>query len=257
MISRWKKWLGVFSVAALCAVFSPRARADEWNKATILSFTQPVEIPGTVLPAGTYQFKLMDSAATRNIVQVFDQDGTHVIATFIAIPDYRLEPTGESVIKFGERAADEPQAIRAWFYPGDLYGLEFVYPRTTALALAQANQEPVLAMSNDASQGYNTDAAQSSGDSGAQATNNSNVVAVTPDQKEESLSDAVQSQPAAQSQQPTDQNQQKPDEQTQQPATDQTESLPKTASMTPLIALLGLLSLGAAFGFGVLAKQKA
>src|SRR5262249_37277154 len=110
------------------------------------TFSQPVEIPGgVVLPTGTYVFKLMDSASNRHIVQIFNEDQTHIYATVLAIPNYRLDVTGKTVITFGERAAGEPQAIRAWFYPGDNFWQEFVYPKSRAVELAKQTNSPVHA----------------------------------------------------------------------------------------------------------------
>jgi hypothetical protein len=36
----------------------PRAAADEWDEKTIFTFNGAVEIPGQVLSAGTYVFKV-------------------------------------------------------------------------------------------------------------------------------------------------------------------------------------------------------
>jgi hypothetical protein len=50
----------------LFAVFpTAHVKADEWNKKTIVTFDQDVEIPGWVLPAGTYVFKLLNSGSSR------------------------------------------------------------------------------------------------------------------------------------------------------------------------------------------------
>lgn len=113
------------------------AKADEWNKRTVVTFSAPVEIPGRVLPAGTYTMMLLDSQSDRDIVQFFNKDGMHLIDTVLAIPDYRLTPTGHTVITFEERAAGAPQAVKTWFYPGDLYGQEFVYKHVHPVAMAQ------------------------------------------------------------------------------------------------------------------------
>jgi hypothetical protein len=139
----------VFSVclALFGAVLLPRAGADEWDKSTKITFSGPVELPNIVLPAGTYFFRLLDSESDRDIVQIFNEDRTKLYTTIIAIPDYRLEPTGKTVISFEERAANSPEALRAWFYPGDNFGLEFVYPKPRAIQLAKANRHPVPAMS--------------------------------------------------------------------------------------------------------------
>src|SRR5688572_23974021 len=121
-----------FSITALCTMFSQNASAQPWNKRTSVTFSGPVEIPGVdaqVLPAGTYVFRLLDSLSDRHIVQVFNSDESHIFATILAIPNYRLQATDKTVITFSERAAGQPQAIRAWFYPGDNWGQEFVYPK--------------------------------------------------------------------------------------------------------------------------------
>ena len=48
------------------------------------------------------------------------------------------------MITFTERPAGEPEALRAWFYPGRNWGEEFVYPKAKAIALAKATNTPVL-----------------------------------------------------------------------------------------------------------------
>ena len=124
----------VFVMLALSvfgAVLAPGARADEWNRKTKVTFTEPVEVPGVgaqILPAGTYVFKIMDSLSDRHIVQIMNEAEDHVFSTILAIPNYRLKVTDKTVMTFRERAEGSPEAIRAWFYPGRQWGEEFVYP---------------------------------------------------------------------------------------------------------------------------------
>jgi hypothetical protein len=128
-------------------MFSAMTSAQTWNKRTSVTFSGPVEIPGPdaqVLPAGTYIFRLLDSQSDRHIVQIFNKDESHLYATILAIPNYRLKATDKTVMTFAERAAGEPQAIRAWFYPGDNSGQEFVYPKKRAVELAKITNQPVL-----------------------------------------------------------------------------------------------------------------
>ena len=89
-----KTVLVVSALSLLAAMSAPSIRADEYNKKTVMTFNQPVEIPGQILPAGTYTFKLLDSRSDRHIVQIFNADGTKLIATILTINDYRLQPTG-------------------------------------------------------------------------------------------------------------------------------------------------------------------
>ena len=142
-MNRFQVLTTVSCLALIGAISTPTARADEWNKKTVITFSGPVEIPGVhltgwgVLPAGTYVFKLLDSQSDRHIVQIFNKDETKVLATILAIPNYRLKATDKTVITFRERPAGEPEALRAWFYPGRNYGDEFVYPKAKAVELAK------------------------------------------------------------------------------------------------------------------------
>src|SRR6266404_8114898 len=135
--------------AALTAIMAPGARADEWNKKTILTFSGAVQIPGATLPAGSYVFKLADISGNRHVVQVFDKDEKKIYTTMLAVPNQRLEPTDKPVILFAERAAGSPQAVKVWFYPGDRVGNEFVYPKSQAMRIAKETHQRVLAYNED------------------------------------------------------------------------------------------------------------
>src|SRR6202171_5663850 len=140
----------VFGIGLLSATLLPSAKADEFNRKTVITFSAPVEIPGVhltgwgVLPAGTYVFKILDSLSDRHIVQIFSKDELTVYATILAIPNYRLKATDKTVMTFRERPAGQPEALRAWFYPGREWGEEFVYPKSRALILAKETHTAVL-----------------------------------------------------------------------------------------------------------------
>lgn len=104
------------------------AKADEWNKETTVNFNAPVAVPGQVLPPGRYVFKLADSQSDHHIVQIFTEDQSQIVTTILAIPAYRLKSTDDTLITFEERATGSPEAVKRWFYPGDLDGMAFVYP---------------------------------------------------------------------------------------------------------------------------------
>ncbi len=122
----------LFSSLALLAAagFTTSARADQWDKKTIMTVNEAIQVPNKVLEAGTYVFKLADSPADRHIVQIFTQDEKHLVTTILAIPNYRLQPKGKTEFAFWETPAGQPRALRAWFYPGDNFGQEFAYSAT-------------------------------------------------------------------------------------------------------------------------------
>ncbi len=185
-------WLCLVMLAVLVA------RADEYNKKTVVTFNGPVEIPGKALPVGTYVFKLFDSDSDRSIVQIWNKDETQLIATVLAIPDYRLTPADNPIITFEERAQGSPPAIRAWFYPGDNYGYEFVYPRTRATELAAANHKNVPAMADSMSPNVSK-STNSKTSSGVVALKQTRVTAMTPDKNEVEANQAIQTKPVASS----------------------------------------------------------
>ena len=111
------------------ALLIPGARADQWDKKTIVTFGESVRIPGQVLPAGTYVFKLADTLSDRHIVQIWNTEENQLIAMIRTIPNTRFEAPEQSLFEFEERPSDSPPALKVWFYPGNNTGEEFVYSR--------------------------------------------------------------------------------------------------------------------------------
>jgi hypothetical protein len=132
--------MSMLMVACIASV----AAADQWNDRTILSFDAPMMVPGATLAPGTYVFKLMDTKANRHIVQIFKQDENQLMATTFAVPTKRLDSRGDVVMRLSPTSSGAPAAIKAWFYPGSLYGHEFVYPDWQATDIAQRTKTLVL-----------------------------------------------------------------------------------------------------------------
>ena len=117
------------------------ARADQGDELTYVTFSAPVEVPGVVLPAGTYTFTLEDSTGTDGgIVQVFDRHRSKLYATFLSIPEQRMKTTDKPEVVLEKGAPGAPEAVEAWFYPDDEVGHKFVYPKAEAQMIAKANQ---------------------------------------------------------------------------------------------------------------------
>ena len=231
-------------VALMSVLLVPAMQAGEWDQKTEITFSGPVEIPGVhltgwgVLPAGTYVFRILDSASDRHIVQIFNKDETKIYATILAIPNYRLKATDKTVMTFRERPAGQPEALRAWFYPGKNFGEEFVYPKEKAIELATTTKTAVLFTPAEipvevAEHPTTADAAivvqlKQAPVSAIQSTGDEVQLAqvVTPPPPSEMAVTATT--PAA---------------------------LPQTASSLPLVGLFGLLALIGAFVTGAFAKR--
>jgi len=141
----------VFGAVLLTAVMTPAAHADDYNKRTLVTFSAAVQVPGVTLPAGTYTFKLADPQASRRVIQIWNKDATHLYTTLLTISNERMEPSDKPVVMFKETAAGQSPAVQAWFYPGDRYGEEFVYPHDQAMKIAKAAHQPVLATADNKS----------------------------------------------------------------------------------------------------------
>jgi hypothetical protein len=98
----------------LAACLAPHA--DEWSKLTYFTFSAPVEMPGVVLPAGTYKFELADPDNSRRVVRVSDKESGKVHGTFLSIPNQMLDPAAKPLVMFKEAPAGAPEAVKAWFY---------------------------------------------------------------------------------------------------------------------------------------------
>ena len=226
-------WIGI-ALSVFACLPASSARADEWTKQTKITFSQPVDIAGHVLVAGTYLFKMAD-AHDRHLVQIFSADGKTVIATVMTIPDYRLKATNETVIKFREVPAGSPEAVRAWFYPGRTIGEEFIYPKQRALALAKASKVVVPA---HAVADINDDKALVAAP----------IVAVTPEEKEVPVAAVIQTTPVT----PVT-----PVQPVAKVASNEPPQLPKTASTLPLILAISFSSFVVAFGLMLLSRRVA
>lgn len=138
-------YIAVGLIIAFTLFFELAAHADEWDQATTMTFNEPIQIPGQVLPAGTYVLKLASRDSDLNTVQIFNSDRTVVYGTFQTIPTDRREPTGDTVIDLAKQGSGQPDALLKWFYPGDSTGHEFVYPKEKEKELAQDQQEAIVA----------------------------------------------------------------------------------------------------------------
>ena len=233
----------VCCAALVGAVLAPSAKADDWNRKTVMTFSGPVEIPGVhltgwgILPAGTYVFKILDSQSDRHIVQIFNKDETAIYATILAIPNYRLKVTDKTVITFSERPAGEPEALRAWFYPGRNWGEEFVYPKARAMELAKETKTAVLFTAAELPVEV-AEPIKTADEPVVAELKQAPVMAVQPTGEEVQLAEVVTPPPA----------------ETVAVAAPP-EELPATAGTMPLISLFGLMALGAALAVRGFAKR--
>jgi hypothetical protein len=220
-------------------VLAPSASADQWNKKTIITVNEAIQVPGKVLEPGKYVMKLLDSPSNRHIVQIFNEREDQLQTTVLAIPNYRLQPTGKTEFQWWETPAGQPRALRAWFYPGDNFGQEFAYPKNEAVRIAATTSTNVPTTYAETEAELATARVGTVDRAGTE---------MELDRQTYSRADGMQSNEIAQVR-PTPQATPEPQvtEAPRTPVADTgaTETLPRTASPLPMVGLAGFLALGA------------
>jgi len=132
-------------IIAFSFIFELAAHADEFNQSTTLTFSQPIQIPGQVLPAGSYLFKLVETGSDQHVVQIFSADSNVLRATLLTASAERRNATTDTVVTLAEQEGGRPDALVKWFYPGREIGNEFLYPKRVEKELSQDKQEAIVA----------------------------------------------------------------------------------------------------------------
>lgn len=243
--------------AAVCMAVCPLS-AGPWDKLTKLDIKETILVPGKQLPPGKYVMKLMESQSNRHIVMIYNEDQSKLEATILAIPNNRLQPTGDTVLKYWETPAGVPPALRAWFYPGDNFGQEFAYPKAMAAELSRVNNAKVMYYDGPDKADYTAETFKSTEIHDAPEVAAATTPVPGPAPSPEAASVATNPEPApapqpvaetpAPAPQPVTVAQNTPPPAPAPVADPQpAEQLPQTASNIPAIALTGLSLLGVAF----------
>ena len=213
-------------------ILSLSAKADEWDKKTVLTINQPVQVRDTLLQPGQYVFKLYNSSSDRHVVQIFNRDESRIIDTVLAIPAQRMEPAGHSQFTFWETPTGTAAALRDWYYPGDTIGQEFPYPKHPEELAMVTPPETAAAPAPQAETAQPEEQPETS--TSPQAMTEEPPAAEQPVETAQSTPPPApeQTPPPAASPEPQPEQQQTPQE------------LPKTASPYPLIGLSGMILLG-------------
>ena len=139
-----KSYIAVGMIIAFTLFFELAAHADEQDQETEITFSQAIQVPGQILPAGTYLFKLTNTDVDLNIVQIFSADRTHLYATLETVPTESRQVPDNTAVALAQQGAAKPDVLLKWFYPGRNTGNEFVYSEQEEKALAQDTQLTIV-----------------------------------------------------------------------------------------------------------------
>ena len=202
------------------------------DKKSTLTTATPIEVPGAILDPGTYVVKLVETQNNRNVVTITSVDEKKIFATTICTPHVAAEDPRHTTFMFYSTPEGANKVLRTWYAPNDRYGQDFVYPPDRAAALRQMTNTEVPALTAEQS---------------TELTNRPAPVAVVSDAEPPKPIEPPAPPPPAPAPAPA------PMAEAPAPApatmtADASETLPKTASKTPLVLAAGILALGVASG---------
>lgn len=269
-MSRFKAFALASCVGLFGAAFAPTTlNADQWNKRTILTVNEAIQVPNKTLQPGKYVMRLLDSPSNRHIVQIFDENEQNLVTTVLAIPNYRLQPTGDTQFGFWETPAGQPKALRSWFYPGDNFGQEFAYPKNEAMRIASVVGERVPTTYAEAESDLTTarvgtiDRVGTEQELDRETYTQTQTAQAQPAQTQPEMPVGTVAQQQPRQEERTEIAQARTPQMERSTATDRYEAdraatpqeLPRTASNYPAIALFGLLAIGAFGAVTAFAKR--
>jgi LPXTG-motif cell wall-anchored protein len=269
-----------FSIARAAAVgvlaimsFPAASKADDYDKKTIITITEPLEVPGIVLQPGKYVFKLLNSSSNRHIVEVMNERMDHLYALTFTAAARKIQPKGRTVLTFYEGKGNEPHAIRQWYWPGELDGQEFLYPHKQAerisaragvkvpegsIPTAKESGEKLVADNAEKEESKVVLESRAVEPAPATTTTTTTVQAAPqPAPEPERPTVAVNAEPPAPEPAPQVSQAPPPPAEPVAVAKTETETLPQTASSLPLIALFGVVALLLAATMGIFARRRA
>jgi len=244
------KLVAFLTLAVLTLSIGGRAEAQPADYRTYFTFSAPVTLPGVTLPAGKYIFRLADPDSSRKVINVLSADGKRSLAMLHTIPNQATKAPKDAEIRFMETSAKVPPPVKTWWYAGKAIGYEFIYPRKQALELAKATPEPILTTAKETTDFASADLSRVNG-----PENQAVTVEQEPAPREASGraqpadADAAQGGAGANSARDT-----RADERARTTARTQ---LPRTASSTPTVLMLGALALALGLGFSLVSRARA
>ena len=244
------KLVAFLTLAVLTLSIAGRAEAQPADYRTYFTFSAPVTLPGITLPAGKYIFRLADPASSRKVINVLSADGKKSLAMLHTIPNQAMKAPKDAEIRFMETSAKVPTPVKTWWYAGKAIGYEFIYPRKQALELAKATSEPILTTAKETTDLASADLSRVNG-----PENQTVTVEQEPTPREASGraqpadADAAQGGASANAARDT-----RADERARTTARTQ---LPRTASSTPTVLVLGALGLVMGLGLSLGARNRA
>jgi len=125
------------------------ARADDSAKQATVTIQAPQQVPGSVLPRGTYIFKQTGAQSGWLIVQIYSNDGSALVTTVLAYPNPKLASNGQNVVTYPANGSGSIPAMEGIVFTGDSTVEQFAYPKTAADQIGEANHTRIPTTGTD------------------------------------------------------------------------------------------------------------
>lgn len=230
-----KEMMKLFAVGAFALLIAAPAAFAQINEISPLPVTEPIDVGGTILQPGNYVIRLAPRDVNRNIVQVLNADQSEVIASVLTIPHQSApgEEKENTTFVFYPAGDGSMRALRTWYAPDAVSqgGHDIVYEQTRATQLAKLANTPVVSY-----EGTNAD------------LGTTQLHVVTPQATVETYTPPAPVVVETPAPVPAPRVAGATETRPVQVAETRPMDMPHTAGSIPLIALLGILALGAAVG---------
>lgn len=98
------------------------------NRTTYFTFSKAVQLPGVVLPAGTYVFEIVNPNTSSDVVKVQSRDRSKLYLMQITLKVERPRSGNmKTALVLGEGPAGNPPAVKSWFPQDETIGRQFIY----------------------------------------------------------------------------------------------------------------------------------
>lgn len=209
-----KTMLRLLLISAVALFISVPATFAQTPEYSVLPVDEPLDVGGKILQPGTYTIRVIPGMGDRNRVQITSPDLKTIYATVMTVPhDMRAdEEIPNTTFVYYPAGEGLPRALRTWFSssPPLRIGHDIIYEESRAKQLARLANQRVPAYTGE-------------------ITETTELRVVTPQATVEAYTPPP---PPVVTPRPVEQVAR--------------VEMPQSASNVPLIALLGLLSLGAA-----------
>ena len=140
----------LFGAALIAAALTPSVKADQWDKKTIITINEPVQMPSCCTLSYCnpelmfWRWWILSPIAI--LFASLSKIKRPWLRPYLPSRTIACNPPTRARSGSGRLLSGQPRAMRAWFYPGDNFGQEFAYPKTKSVEIAKVAHAPVPAV---------------------------------------------------------------------------------------------------------------